>query len=142
MTEPYETERQAADAARHIYDSPPGTGAWGDGNLRLLEDACRAAGVQLGAYDYRIALWLAGWEPSTCAVIAGWVTRAAAGRLTAAQRSTVLDALDVAADYKRDRAANCPDCEASPAELCGTCEHRLARAEEYDALAEALRTQS
>ena len=86
-------------------------------------------------------LWLAGWEPQTCAVVAGWVTRAAAGRLTEAQRSTVLDALEVAAEYKRDRAANCPDCEASPAELCGTCEWRLARAEEYDALAETLRRQ-
>jgi hypothetical protein len=78
MTEPYETERQAADAARHIYDSPPG--AWGDGNLRLLEDACRAAGVQPGAYDTRILVWLAGWEPSTCAVIAGLITRAHASQ--------------------------------------------------------------
>jgi hypothetical protein len=76
MAEPYETERQAADAARHIYNSPPGTGAWGAGNLQLLEDACRAAGVQLGAYDYRILVWLTGWEPTTCAVIAGLITRA------------------------------------------------------------------
>jgi hypothetical protein len=141
MTEPCETERQAADAARHIYDSPPGTGVWGDGNCRLLEDACRAAGAQLGAYDYRILLWLAGWEPVTCAVIVGWVTRAAVGRLTADQLAIVLDALEVAADYKRDRAAGYPDCEASPAELCCTCEWRLARAEEYDALAETLRCQ-
>jgi hypothetical protein len=29
------------------------------------------AGVQLGAYDQRILLWLAGYEPSTCAAIAG-----------------------------------------------------------------------
>lgn len=78
---PYETERQAAGAARHIYDSPPGTGAWGTGNHKLMEDACTAAGVQLGAYDQRILLWLAGFEPSTCAVIAGLITRAA-GRLT------------------------------------------------------------
>jgi hypothetical protein len=74
---PYETERQAADAARHIYDSPPGAGAWGDGNRRLMEDACTAAGVRLGAYDHRILLWLAGWEPSTCAVVAGLIARAA-----------------------------------------------------------------
>jgi hypothetical protein len=84
VTGPYETERQAAAAARHIYDSDPGTGAWGDGNHRLMEDACTAAGVQLGAYDHRILLWLAGWEPSTCAVIAGLITRArAAGQDTA-----------------------------------------------------------
>jgi hypothetical protein len=47
----------------------------------------------------------------------------------------VLDALDVAADYKRDRAANCPDCEASPSDLCGTCEWRLHVADGYDDLA-------
>jgi hypothetical protein len=139
MTKPYETEREARAGVAHITASPPGTGAWSDGNRQLLEDACRAAGVQLGVYDYRILLWLAGWEPHTCAVVAGWVTRAAAGRLTEAQRSTVLDALDVAADTKRDTAATCPDCDASPAELCSTCEWRLARAEAYDALAETLR---
>ena len=143
MSGPYETERQAADAARHIYDSPPGTGAWGDGNHRLMEDACTAAGVRLGAYDHRILVWLAGWEPATCAVIAGLITRAhqASEALTPAQLATVLDALDVAAEYKRDRAAACGDCDASPAELCGTCEWRLARAGEYDALAGALRRQ-
>jgi hypothetical protein len=117
---PYETEREAAGAARHIYSSDPGTGAWGDGNHRLLEEACIAVGVQLGAYDQRILLWLAGWEPSTCAVIAGLISRAHTG-LTADQFATVLDALDVAAEHKRDQAANCPDCEASPAQLCSTC---------------------
>jgi hypothetical protein len=84
MTEGYETERQAAATVQHIYDSPPGTGAWRDGNLRLLEDACRAAGIPLGAYDYRILVWLTTWEPATCAVIAGLITRAhAAGQDTA-----------------------------------------------------------
>lgn len=114
-----------------------------EGNRRLLEEACTATGVRLGAYDHRILLWLAGWEPSTCAVIAGLITRAHHGseQLTPEQRATILDALNVAADHKRDRAANCPDCEVSPAELCGTCEWRLARADEYDALAEALRRQ-
>jgi hypothetical protein len=81
---PYETERQAADAARHIYDSPPGTGAWTAGNHRLLLDACASAGVYLGAYDHRIIEWLTGWESATCAVIAGLITRAhAAGQDTA-----------------------------------------------------------
>jgi hypothetical protein len=83
MSGPYETERQAANAVRHIYGSPAGTGAWGDGNHRLIEDACTAAGVQLGAFDHRILVWMAGWEPSTCAVIAGLITRAhAAGQDT------------------------------------------------------------
>jgi hypothetical protein len=49
MTGPYEMERQAASAAQHIYDSPPATGAWTGGCHRLMEDACTAAGVQLGA---------------------------------------------------------------------------------------------
>jgi hypothetical protein len=37
--------------------------------------------VYLGAYDHRIIEWLTGWEPSTCAVIAGLISRAhAAGQ--------------------------------------------------------------
>jgi len=71
---PFESRREAADAAAHITDSPPG--AWADGNLRLLEGACRAAGVDVGALDYQILVWLAGWEPSTVTVIAGLITRA------------------------------------------------------------------
>jgi hypothetical protein len=81
---PYETERQAADAAGHIHDSPPGTGAWAAGNHRLLLDACASAGVYLGTYDHRIIEWLTGWEPATCAVIAGLIARAhTAGQDTA-----------------------------------------------------------
>jgi hypothetical protein len=60
-----------------------------------------------------------------------------AAALDGAELSTVLAALDEAAEYKRDRAANCPDCDADP-ELCGTCEYRLGRAGEYDALAARL----
>jgi hypothetical protein len=73
---PFETEREARDSVAHITASPPGTGAWGDGCHRLLEDACRAAGVELGAYDHAILLWLAGWEPATVAVVAGLISRA------------------------------------------------------------------
>jgi hypothetical protein len=51
---------------------------------------------------------------------------------------TVLDALDVAAECKRDRAANCADCDASPADLCDTCEWRLHVADGDDALARRL----
>jgi hypothetical protein len=73
---PFQTEREARQAAQHVYDSPPGTGAWGTGNHKLLEDACLAAGIELGAYDHGILLWLAGYEPSTCAVIAALIARA------------------------------------------------------------------
>jgi hypothetical protein len=53
-------------------------------------------GVHLGACDYRMLVWLTTYEPSTCAVIAGLITRAHGGVLTEAQGVTVLNALDVA----------------------------------------------
>jgi hypothetical protein len=58
--------------------------------------------------------------------------------LTGAETRTVLDVLDVAADYKRDRTASCPDCDASPADLCAACEWRLVVADGYDALAKRI----
>lgn len=73
---PFEIERAARTAAQHIYGSPPGAGAWGIGSHKQLESACLAAGVTLGAYDQGILLWLAGFEPSTCAVVASLIARA------------------------------------------------------------------
>lgn len=56
---------------------------------------------------------------------------------------TVLDALDVAAEYKRDAADVCGDCDGYPhGDLCGTCEHRPRVADEYDALRERIGGQS
>jgi hypothetical protein len=44
----------------------------------ILRDTFREAGVELGAYDERIAKWLAETSDwSTFAVIASWVQRAA-----------------------------------------------------------------
>jgi hypothetical protein len=43
---------------------------------RVLEDAL--AGVGLGAYDRKIAAWMAGWDASTVLTVASWVTRARA----------------------------------------------------------------
>jgi len=43
---------------------------------RVLEDAL--AGIALGAYDRRIAAWVAGWDASTVLTVASWVTRARA----------------------------------------------------------------
>jgi hypothetical protein len=74
---PYQTERQAAGAARGIYAAAPGVPLTA-GNHQMLTRACAAAGVELGDWDRRILAWLAGWEPSTCAVIAGIIGRAAA----------------------------------------------------------------
>jgi hypothetical protein len=47
----------------------------------------------------------------------------------AADVRTILAALDEAADYKRDRAAGCADCED---QSCGSCQHRLSTADAYD----------
>jgi hypothetical protein len=70
----YDTERDAAASVQHILGSPPGS--WETGNHKHLEDACLVAGVTLGAFDHRVLLWLAGWEPSTVAVVASLITRA------------------------------------------------------------------
>ena len=141
MTEPYETERQAREAARHITDSPPGS--WQDGLQRLLEDACTVAGVQLGAYDQRILRWLAGWEPATCAVVAGLISRAHAGQATAGAvvfpegpRQTMLAALADAAAYRTAGAdARCEDCMAHPAGCCDPHADDLEQADAYRDLA-------
>jgi hypothetical protein len=52
--------------------------------------------------------------------------------LTDAEVSTVVAALDIAADYKRDRAAACADCAD---QSCLTCQSRLRDAEAYDQVA-------
>ena len=82
---PLETERQARElpAVRAVYaafGADPGPGKMTPHNLAMLEGACEAAGLELGAYDRRILAWLAGWEPQTCAVVAGLITRANGGR--------------------------------------------------------------
>src|SRR5260370_37636045 len=78
---PFRTEREAAAMVEHITDSPAGSGAWRDGCHGLLEDTCRAAGVDLGTYDEQVLLWLADGEPPTVAVIAGLIRRAHAAGL-------------------------------------------------------------
>ena len=52
--------------------------------------------------------------------------------LTGTDVSTVLAALDVAADYKRDRAEMCADC---PDQSCPACQTRLQDARAYDQMA-------
>lgn len=90
MHGPFETEQQARQtpAARAVWAAvraAPGPGAMEPRNRKLIEDACRAAGVKLGAYDARIVSWLAGWEPQMCAVIAGLIRRAATSAPLAAE---------------------------------------------------------
>jgi hypothetical protein len=38
------------------------------------------AGIELGAWDRRIAGWLAGWDAATVLTIASWVERSRAAR--------------------------------------------------------------
>jgi hypothetical protein len=58
-----------------------------------------------------------------------------AAALPAGQVTTILAALDEAAEYKRDRAATCADCADRS---CGTCQGRLQAAREYDQVAARL----
>jgi hypothetical protein len=129
MTGPYETEQQMRElpAVRAIYDAMHAShrrGVIGELGYRLLDEACEAASVEIGAYDHRILTWLAGFEPETCAVVAGLITRAyQAGTavtgehpvmLTAAQAAAVRRALGDAEVYRRRAAAWCADRESSP----------------------------
>jgi hypothetical protein len=163
---PFETERQVRElpAVRAVYeafDADPGVGRMAPHNERMLRESCAAAGVALGAFDVRIVSWLAGWEPETCAVIAGLISRAyaagcrgqAAGAqargadlagnsgLSAAKVATVLAALADATELICEQAAWCWECAVAPAVLCGVHEESLAHAEDYDRLAGWLRGQ-
>jgi hypothetical protein len=74
---PYETERDARAAAHAAVAPEEGWSILrGPQNRLLLERACKAAGVELGAYDRRILDWLSGYEDSICAVVAGLISRA------------------------------------------------------------------
>jgi hypothetical protein len=84
---PFESEQEARDAALAEVQPRPGWSILSSGqNRELLTDACGRAGVTLGAYDRRILEWLAGFEDSACAVIAGLIVRAAA-----AERERILN---------------------------------------------------
>jgi hypothetical protein len=87
---PFGTEAQARAAAQAAAD-PGLLPIKAPQNRRLLGRTCEAAGVAMGRYDDRIAEWLSIWEPSTVAVIAGWVGRAfEAGHRAATPGAAVL----------------------------------------------------
>jgi hypothetical protein len=163
---PFETGRQVREqpAVRAVYDAfeaAPGVGRMARHNERMLWESCAAAGVALGAFDARVVSWLSGWEPGTCAVIAGLISRAhLAGRcgqaagtephgtdlagnsgLLAGKVAVVLAALVDAAELICEQAAWCWECEVAPSALCSVHEEALARAEDFDRLAVLLRGQ-
>jgi len=59
--------------------------------------------------------------------------------LTGTEITTVVAALEAAAEAMRDAADVCGDCDAEPAgSLCTTCEWRLRQADEIDELRERI----
>jgi hypothetical protein len=86
---PFETEREARVAAHQVVRPEPGWSILHKSQNRfVLERACEAAGVELGAYDQRILEWLSGFEDSICGVIAGLVARAVAAARPGPRRVT------------------------------------------------------
>ena len=78
---PFETEREARElpAVQAVYAAfraDPGVGHMAPHSLRMLSEACAAAGTGPGAFDRRVLAWLSEWEPETAAVVAGLITRA------------------------------------------------------------------
>jgi hypothetical protein len=135
MTGPFESDREVTQtpqvqAVYAAFEAAPGAGKMAPHNFLMLVNACEAAGVDLGSpasRDRQVLAWLAGWEPQTCAVVAGLIARArhAAGvTLDAAQLDRVLDALDDAATYRRRQVGeSCADCDAAADE--GVCADHL-----------------
>jgi hypothetical protein len=67
---PFETEREARSAAHQVVRPERGWSILHKSRNRfVLEQACEAARVELGAYDRLILDWLSGFEDSICAVI-------------------------------------------------------------------------
>jgi len=109
MSVPLETASQAQSLpeVRAIYDAMHAVarrGVMAGLSHQMLYQACADAGIGVGAFDARIGRWLAGFEPESCAVAAGLITRAAAARsavspeggavLVPGDVATVLAALD------------------------------------------------
>jgi hypothetical protein len=116
---PYETDRQARADVSGIYANGHHSshrGALGEANLAYLREACERTGLTLGTYDSRILAWFAGWEPETCAVLVGLITRAHAAGRASSNAVPLLDPYCRAGQH-----AICPGrlCQ------CPHCQHRL-----------------
>ncbi len=86
---PCESGRQTRVEVADVYEQSicswlRGTSA--EANRTHLLAACELAEVNLGAFDARILTWLAKWEPETCAVVAGLITRASSSGLARSDR--------------------------------------------------------
>jgi hypothetical protein len=123
---PYQTERDAHDAVITLAgpgDPPMPSVLSQRQKWQLLGDACAVAQLRLGEHDRRVLRWLAEYEDSTVAVIAGLIVRA--GQRARQRRE----------DPRPDghALAYCPECECpsafcgmsggQPAWQCPTCYH-------------------
>ncbi len=134
-----ETERKLRDIASRMPGRVPAPAAATPLETEAqAREPCGAAGVELGAYDRRIVAWLAGWEPQTCAVVAGLITRATGtdAGLAPEQLATLGQALADAIEWRHPAEFHCADCDA--ATLCPDHAGDLDRADAYRALARAL----
>lgn len=131
MNGPYETSREAYDAARvlreAVADADPGAGpmtraviaARSTARTQYVRGVLEVCGVELGAYDRRIAEWVAGWDVETTQVITAWIARAyAAGQ--DALREEIADLNARIAKLEGETAGQVP---AAPVgiEACGRC---------------------
>ena len=79
MPGPYQTERQALDDVRDIYDAARASrerATMQRLSAERIVDACIEAGVRLGRYDVATIDWLAGFEPQQAQVFAELIRRA------------------------------------------------------------------
>ena len=111
MSGPFETEQQvrelpAVQAIYRAFRADPGPGRMAPHTHQMLIGACVAASVELGAFDRRILLWMSGWEPETCAVIAGLISRAHDAGVARAGASPHADKLAALADSIEQRLDN------------------------------------
>ena len=136
---PFETEQEAlaSPAVQAIYAAARETSrrsVIGELGHRMLDEACGAASVELGAYDHQIIVWLARFEPTACAVIAGLITRARqATVLDAASTDTIRRALADAVAY-RSQSSRCADCAAAALGECADHQGDAERAAAYEAV--------
>jgi hypothetical protein len=87
MSGPYESGRDAFEDARVLRETVAAADLGGDmtqaviaarskARVQYLRGVLEVCGVELGAYDKRIAEWVASWDLETIQTIAGWIERA------------------------------------------------------------------
>lgn len=63
-------------ADRALSERQPVAGRHVPIHLKIMTDACAAAGVEMGAFGKRTLEWIANYEDTKCAVIADLIDRA------------------------------------------------------------------